>query len=341
MTTHYMEEAENCDRIAVIDHGKIQALDTPDALKRLVGGDKVVVTGDPALQRDIAARYGVAVQQVGTAEFHFQVAHGAEFVPRVAVDFRRPHPVDPGQAAEPRRRLLEVDRADHPRGGGDPPRPDAAGPQDVDGEALNRASLHVIYTIWLREFKAFLRDGPVLGMIGQPLLYLLILGQGIANGMTINRAPGVNYLQFMFPGILGMSVLFTSMFSAISIIWDREFGFLKEVLVAPVPRWAVAVGKVLGGATIAVFQSMILVVVSPFAGIYPSPLMVLELMLLCFLISVAMTSLGTAIAARMRSMQGFQMIMNFLVMPLYFLSGAMFPYPRRRPGCRRSWSSTR
>jgi len=187
-------------------------------------------------------------------------------------------------------------------------------------------ALRVIYTIWLREFKAFLRErGRIIGMIGQPLLYLLILGQGIASGLTINRAPGVGYLQFMFPGILGMSVLFTSMFSAISIIWDREFGFLKEVLVAPVPRWAVALGKVLGGATIAVVQSLMLLIVAPLAGIYPSPLMVLQLLLLCFLISVAVTSLGTAIAARMRSMQSFQMIMNFLVMPLYFLSGAMFP----------------
>jgi len=143
--------------------------------------------------------------------------------------------------------------------------------------------------------------------------------------MTINRAPGVSYLQFMFPGILGMSVLFTSMFSAVSIIWDREFGFLKEVLVAPVSRRAVALGKVLGGATVAVFQATVMVVVAPFAGIYPSPRMAVEVLLLCFLIGVAMTSLGTAIAARMRSMQAFQMIMNFLVMPLYFLSGAMFP----------------
>jgi ABC-2 type transport system permease protein len=187
-------------------------------------------------------------------------------------------------------------------------------------------ALRVVYTIWLREFKAFLRErGRIIAMIGQPLLYLLVLGQGIASGLTINQAPGIGYMQFMFPGILGMSVLFTSMFSGISIIWDREFGFLKEVLVAPVPRWAVAVGKVLGGATVAGLQSMILVMAAPLAGISPSPRMVVELLLLCFLISVAMTSLGTAIAARMRSMQGFQMIMNFLVMPLYFLSGAMFP----------------
>jgi ABC-2 type transport system permease protein len=186
-------------------------------------------------------------------------------------------------------------------------------------------ALRVIYTIWLREFKAFRRDGRLIGMIGQPLLYLLILGQGIASGLTINQAPGIGYLQFMFPGILGMSVLFTSMFSAISIIWDREFGFLKEVLVAPVPRWAVALGKVLGGATVAVVQSTILIMLAPIAGIYLSPVMFIELVLICFLISVAMTSLGTAIAVRMRSMQSFQMIMNFLVMPLYFLSGAMFP----------------
>jgi ABC-2 type transport system permease protein len=193
--------------------------------------------------------------------------------------------------------------------------------------------LRVTYTIWLREFKAFLRErGRIVGMIGQPLLYLLIVGQGIASGLTLNRAPGgVGYMKFLYPGILGMSVLFTSMFSAISIIWDREFGFLKEVLVAPVPRWAVAVGKILGGATIAVLQSLILIALAPLAGLYPSPLTLVELLLLCFLISFAVTSLGVAIAARMRSMQSFQMLMNFLIMPLYFLSGAMFPIASAPP----------
>ena len=163
-------------------------------------------------------------------------------------------------------------------------------------------------------------------MIGQPLLYLLLVGQGIAAGLTLNQAPsGVNYLLFFYPGIIGMSVLFTSMFAAISIIWDREFGFLKEVLVSPAPRWAVAVGKVFGGATVAMIQSVILIALAPVAGVTPSVMMVVGLVLLCFLISVAITSIGVAIAARMRSMQGFQMIMNFLVMPMYFLSGAMFP----------------
>jgi ABC-2 type transport system permease protein len=188
-------------------------------------------------------------------------------------------------------------------------------------------ALRVIYAIWLREQKLFLRE-PIrlVGMIGQPLLYLLIVGQGIASGLTLNQAPtGVGYLLYIYPGIIGMSVLFTSIFSAISIIWDREFGFLKEVLVSPAPRWAVAAGKILGGATVAMVQSIVLIALAPIAGVIPSVTMVLELLLLCFLISCAITSLGVAIAARMRSMQGFQMIMNFLVMPMYFLSGAMFP----------------
>jgi ABC-2 type transport system permease protein len=188
-------------------------------------------------------------------------------------------------------------------------------------------ALRVIYTIWLRELKAFSRErSRIVGMLGQPLLYLLIVGQGIASGLTLNAAPaGVNYMMFLYPGILGMSVLFTSMFSSVSIIWDREFGFLKEVLVAPVPRWAVAVGKVLGGATVAMLQSLILIALMPVVGVWWSPLLVVRLLGLCFLISVAITSLGVVIAARMRSMQGFQMLMNFLIMPLYFLSGAMFP----------------
>jgi ABC-2 type transport system permease protein len=187
-------------------------------------------------------------------------------------------------------------------------------------------TLRVIYTIWLRECIAVRREkSRIVGMIGQPLLYLLIVGQGIASGLSLNRAGGIGYLQFYYPGILGMSVLFTSIFSGISIIWDREFGFLKAVLVAPVPRGAVALGKILGGATVAMIQSAILIALAPLVGIVPSVGLILQLLLLCFLMSLAVTSLGVAIAARMRSMQGFQMLMNFLVMPLYFLSGAMFP----------------
>jgi ABC-2 type transport system permease protein len=122
-----------------------------------------------------------------------------------------------------------------------------------------------------------------------------------------------------------MSILFTSMFSAISIIWDREFGFLKEVLVAPVPRWAVALGKSMGGATIAMIQSAILICMAPLAGISLSVLVVIQMLVLAFLISFAITSFFVAVASRMQSMQSFQVVMNFIVMPIYFLSGAMFP----------------
>jgi ABC-2 type transport system permease protein len=189
-----------------------------------------------------------------------------------------------------------------------------------------RIALKTVYTIWLRETKTFLREKiRFVGMIGQPLLYLAVLGQGINSSVTLNANGGINYLTFMYPGIIGMSILFTSIFSAVSIIWDREFGFLKEVLVAPVPRWAVALGKTFGGATIAIAQSTILILMGPMIGIRLSAAMIIEMWFLAFLIGVALTSLGIAIAARMVSMQGFQMVMNFLVMPLYFLSGAMFP----------------
>jgi len=189
-----------------------------------------------------------------------------------------------------------------------------------------RAGLRAARTIWLRETIAFWREkGRIVGMIGQPLLYLFILGRGITAGMQLNATESVGYIQFLYPGVILMSVLFTSIFSAISIIWDREFGFLKEVLVAPVPRWGVALGKAVGGATVALVQAAIMILMAPLVGISLTPLIVVELLGLAFLISLSITSLGISIASRMESMQSFQMVMNFLVMPLYFLSGAMFP----------------
>lgn len=186
--------------------------------------------------------------------------------------------------------------------------------------------LKTIYIIWLREAKTFMREKTrVIAMIGQPLLYLAILGKGISSGMRLANAGNVEYIKFMYPGVIGMSILFTSIFSAISIIWDREFGFMKEVMVAPVPRWGVALGKSFGGATVAMVQSVIMVAMAPLVGISLSVLLIGKLLLLAFLISFAVTSLGIVIASRMQSMQAFQMVMNFMVMPLYFLSGAMFP----------------
>jgi ABC-2 type transport system permease protein len=197
-----------------------------------------------------------------------------------------------------------------------------------EGEVIGSLmrSLTTIYTIWLRETTLATRErARIVATVAQPLIYLAILGKGITSGMRLTSAGSIDYIKFMYPGVIGMSILFTSIFAAISIIWDREFGFLKEVLVAPVPRWAVAVGKSLGGATVALIQVAILICIAPLVGIALSPAIVMEMLLLGFLMSVAITSLGVIVASRMESMQGFQMVMNFLVMPLYFLSGAMFP----------------
>jgi len=186
--------------------------------------------------------------------------------------------------------------------------------------------IKVTYAIWLRDFLTFSREKMrIVAMVGQPFFYLAILGRGITAGMSFTSTGSVTYSEFMYPGVIGLSMLFTSIFSAMSIIWDREFGFLKEVLVAPVPRWSVAIGKSFGGATVALAQAVILICLAPLAGIWPGPLMILEILALAFLIAFATTSLGVVIAARMSSMQGFQVVMNFLVLPIYFLSGAMFP----------------
>lgn len=192
-----------------------------------------------------------------------------------------------------------------------------------------------IYTVWFRELKRFWRDKPrIIGAIAQPALFLFILGTGLsggfskafAGGQAAQFLPGVkDYITYMYPGIIGMTVLFTGIFSAVSIIWDREFGFLKEILVAPVSRWAVAVGKALGGSTVAMLQGTIMLLFAPLVGVSLTPLIVLELIPLLFLVSFSMTSVGIAVAARMKSMEGFHMIMNFLLMPMFFLSGALFP----------------
>jgi len=190
-----------------------------------------------------------------------------------------------------------------------------------------RTALIAGYVIWLREVLRFVRDWPRLfGALGQPLLYLFIVGEGLGSAFRLIQAPrDFSYVGFLYPGIIGMSVLFTSLFSGISIIQDREFGFLREILVAPVPRWAVLLGKAFGGASTAVLQGAILILLAPLVGVHLTLGRVLELLLIMTLLAVSLTAFALAIASRMTSVQGFQMVMNFLVMPLYFLSGAMFP----------------
>ena len=183
----------------------------------------------------------------------------------------------------------------------------------------------VIYVLWLREVKRYLRSrAQIVASLGQPLLYLLVLGFGL--GPVFAQAGQGSYLQFVAPGVIGMGILFTSIFSGIGLLWDRQFGFLKETLVAPVPRLQIMVGRTLGGATIAMVQGILFLTVCVIAGFRPQSLIALPLaLLLMALIAVVFAALGTAIGSGLRDMQGFQFIMNFLVMPIFFLSGALYP----------------
>ena len=178
------------------------------------------------------------------------------------------------------------------------------------------------------------KDGILVGNGGSgttnPAKANIISGNSVTrsgqSGMRLNGAPaGIDYLKFMYPGIIGMSILFSAIFGAMSIVWDREFGFLKEVLVAPIDRWAVAIGKALGGTTQAMIQGLILLVLAPFIGVKLSLLTVVELIPLAAVLAFGLASFGVAIASMMKSLQGFQVVMNFLMMPMFFLSGALFP----------------
>jgi len=185
--------------------------------------------------------------------------------------------------------------------------------------------MSTIYILWLREMKRYVRSrAQIVASLGQPMLYLLALGFGL--GPVFQRSGQGSYLQFVAPGVVGMSILFMSIFSGIGLLWDRQFGFLKETLVAPVPRVHVMLGKALGGATVAVIQGSIVFVVCLIAGFRPVNISALPVAFLFMaLLATMFTSLGTAIGSVLVDMQGFQLVMNFLVMPIFFLSGALFP----------------
>jgi ABC-2 type transport system permease protein len=185
--------------------------------------------------------------------------------------------------------------------------------------------MSAIYTLWLREIKRYIRSrSQIVASLAQPLLYLVALGFGL--GPVFRRAGNGNYIQFVAPGVIGMSVLFTSIFSGIGLLWDRQFGFLKETLVAPVPRFQIMLGKALGGATVAMIQGSLVIIVCLLAGFRPQNAATIPIALLFMaLIAVVFAALGIAIGSRLENMQGFQLIMNFMVMPIFFLSGALFP----------------
>lgn len=183
----------------------------------------------------------------------------------------------------------------------------------------------VIYILWLRELKRYTRSrAQMIASLGQPVLYLLALGFGM--GPVYAQAGHGSYLQFLAPGVIGMTVLFSSIFSGMGLLWDRQFGFLKETLVAPVPRFLIMAGRTLGGATVAICQGLLVTIVCVISGFRPVNLAMVPVgMLFVVLIAVVFAALGTTIGSVLKDMQGFQMTMNFLVMPIFFLSGALFP----------------
>jgi len=185
--------------------------------------------------------------------------------------------------------------------------------------------MHAIYILWLRELKKYTRSrAQIIASLGQPLLYLLVLGFGL--GPVFAKAGNGSYLQFVAPGVIGMTVLFTSVFSGIALLFDRQFGFLKETLVAPVPRIRIMIGRTLGGATVATLQGTLIFVVCLIAGFRPISLATIPLgFLFMVLIAIVFAAFGTAIGSGLQDMQGFQLIMNFLVLPIFFLSGALYP----------------
>jgi ABC-2 type transport system permease protein len=185
-------------------------------------------------------------------------------------------------------------------------------------------TMHVIGMLWLRQIKRYMRSrARIVGALGQPLLFLVALGFGF--GPVFQRAGQGNYIQFLAPGVVCMTILFTAIFSGIELIWDRQFGFLKETLVAPVPRLTIMVGRTLGGATVALLQGVIVSIACVLVGFRPRLAAVPEAVMFMTLVALMFTALGTAIASVMEDFQGFQLIMNFVVMPTFFLSGALFP----------------
>ena len=190
--------------------------------------------------------------------------------------------------------------------------------------------LRGIYIIWYRDLLRFWRDKMrMVGSMTMPLLFLIVFGAGIGSMMGAFGS-GVGFGQFIFPGIIGMTVLMSSFMAGVSVVWDREFGFLKEVLVAPISRASVAVGKTFGAATIALLQGTLILLLAPLVGVSLTLVKVLTIWPLMLLLAASMGSLGVVLATRIKSMEAFQMMMQLLMFPMVFLSGVFFP-PRGLP----------
>jgi ABC-2 type transport system permease protein len=188
-----------------------------------------------------------------------------------------------------------------------------------------RSELRAIKVVWHREWLRFLRDRPrILTAFVQPMLFLFVLGTGLSR-IASAGTHGVNLRTFVYPGVLAMAVLFTAIFSAASVVWDREFGFLREILVAPVSRGSIVLGKCLGGASVAGFQGLVVIALAGLVNVPYAPLMILEVFAIQLLLAFTLTAFGVMLAVRIKQMQSFMAITQMLLMPMFFISGALFP----------------
>ncbi|MDZ7733931.1 MAG: ABC transporter permease [Acidimicrobiia bacterium] len=353
-TTHYMDEAEYADRIAIIDHGRIVALDSPAALKARVGQDSVrlATADDGAAARRAGGRRTRRHRDRGRG----RRARGRRRAGGRGTDHRCRRRRAPGHRAptRSRRRLHALHR---PRDPERRRRSHVAGPTVHGGEtAMTWASDHsaldvatpsdasaaaglplpappspgftrearTVAMVWRRELIRFSRARArmVTGLI-QPILFLLVLGVGLTP--LVGETAGFDFKQFIFPGVVAMSVATTAIMSAVSIVWDREFGFLREMLVAPVSRSSLVLGKTIGGASVASVQGAIMLVFAPLVGVRLTPLVVIGVLAASMLMAFALTSFGVFVASRITKMENFQVVMQFLLLPMIFLSGALFP----------------
>jgi ABC-2 type transport system permease protein len=190
-----------------------------------------------------------------------------------------------------------------------------------------RISWVAIYVLWLREMKRFVRaKSRIVGAVAMPLFFLLFLGMGFSRMAVPGLDRQVNYILFLVPGILGMGLLFSSTFGGLSVLWDREFGFLKEIMVAPVSRLSIVIGRIAGGTTTGMIQGILILGVAFILGFkVPSFAALLLGLLLMVLIATTFLGLGLIFASKMKDMQGFSIVMNFVIFPLFFLSGALYP----------------
>ncbi len=186
------------------------------------------------------------------------------------------------------------------------------------------SELRAIRVVWKRELIRFSRDRlRILTSLMQPFLFLFVLGTGLSS-LARAGTHGVNFRTFIYPGVLCMAVMFTAMFSAASIVWDREFGFLREMMVAPVRRSSIVLGKCFGGATVAAFEGLLVIAISPLVGIPYQLTLIIELLALAMLLAFAITAFGVMFAARINQMQSFMAVMQMVIMPMFFISGALF-----------------